>query len=67
MNYVPCPWTLIEGVEKLPPGRWLEWRDGRTTEQAYWRDSADHARRQYRWKTQKRNLMCCSTSQFASI
>jgi len=37
MNYVPCPWTLIEGVEKLPPGRWLEWRDGRITEQAYWR------------------------------
>ena len=37
MNYVPCPWTLIEGVEKLPPGRWLEWRDGRTTEQTYWR------------------------------
>jgi asparagine synthase (glutamine-hydrolysing) len=37
MNYVPCPWTLVEGVEKLPPGRWLEWRDGRRTEEAYWR------------------------------
>jgi asparagine synthase (glutamine-hydrolysing) len=37
MNYVPCPWTLVEGVEKLPPGRWLEWRDGRITQQAYWR------------------------------
>ena len=37
MNYVPCPWTLVEGVEKLPPGRWLEWQDGRTTQQAYWR------------------------------
>ena len=23
LNYVPCPWTLVEGVEKLPPGRWL--------------------------------------------
>ena len=21
LNYVPCPWTLVEGVEKLPPGR----------------------------------------------
>ena len=37
MNYVPCPWTLIEGVEKLPPGRWLEWRNGRTTQHTYWR------------------------------
>jgi asparagine synthase (glutamine-hydrolysing) len=37
MNYVPCPWTLIEGIEKLPPGHWLEWRDGRLSRQAYWR------------------------------
>jgi len=37
MNYVPCPWTLIEGIEKLPPGRWLEWRDGRITQQTYWK------------------------------
>jgi asparagine synthase (glutamine-hydrolysing) len=37
MNYVPSPWTLIAGVEKLPPGQWLEWRDGRTSKQAYWR------------------------------
>ncbi|MGC1297632.1 MAG: asparagine synthase (glutamine-hydrolyzing) [Alloacidobacterium sp.] len=37
MNYVPSPWTLVDGVEKLPPGRWLEWRDGRTTQHAYWR------------------------------
>jgi len=37
MNYVPCSWTLIEGVEKLPPGRWLEWRNGRTTQHTYWR------------------------------
>jgi len=36
MNYVPCPWTLVAGVEKLPPGRWLEWRDGRTKQQVYW-------------------------------
>jgi len=36
MNYVPCPWTLVEGVEKLPPGHWLEWRDGRTRQHAYW-------------------------------
>jgi asparagine synthase (glutamine-hydrolysing) len=36
LNYVPCPWTLVEGVTKLPPGHWLEWRDGRITRQAYW-------------------------------
>jgi asparagine synthase (glutamine-hydrolysing) len=37
MNYVPCPWTLVDGIEKLPPGHWLEWRNGRTSKQAYWR------------------------------
>jgi len=37
LNYVPCPWTLVEGVEKLPPGHWLEWRDGEMRSEAYWR------------------------------
>ena len=37
LNYVPCPWTLVEGIEKLPPGRWLEWRDGRVSTGSYWR------------------------------
>jgi asparagine synthase (glutamine-hydrolysing) len=37
MNYVPCPWTLVDGIEKLPPGHWLEWRDGSTSKHAYWR------------------------------
>ncbi len=37
LNYVPCPWTLIEGIEKLPPGCWLEWRDGKMSSDAYWR------------------------------
>ena len=29
LNYVPAPWTLVEGIEKLLPGHWLEWRDGK--------------------------------------
>jgi asparagine synthase (glutamine-hydrolysing) len=37
LNYVPCPWTLVEGIEKLPPGRWLEWRDGKVSSDSYWR------------------------------
>jgi asparagine synthase (glutamine-hydrolysing) len=37
MNYVPCPWTLIEGIEKLPPGHWFEWRQGRTCSESYWK------------------------------
>jgi asparagine synthase (glutamine-hydrolysing) len=36
LNYVPCPWTLAEGVEKLPPGYWLEWRDGEIHSEPYW-------------------------------
>ncbi len=37
LNYVPCPWTLVEGIEKLPPGQWLEWRDGKVSTDSYWR------------------------------
>lgn len=36
LNYVPCPWTLVEGIEKLPPGHWLEWRDGEVYSESYW-------------------------------
>jgi asparagine synthase (glutamine-hydrolysing) len=36
LNYVPCPWTLVEGIEKLPPGKWLEWRDGKVSSDSYW-------------------------------
>jgi asparagine synthase (glutamine-hydrolysing) len=36
LNYVPCPHTLIDGVRKVPPGHWLEWRAGRVQMQAWW-------------------------------
>ncbi|HEX4075107.1 MAG TPA: asparagine synthase (glutamine-hydrolyzing) [Candidatus Acidoferrales bacterium] len=36
LNYVPYPWTLVEGIEKLAPGHWLEWKDGRISSEAYW-------------------------------
>ncbi len=37
LNYVPAPWTLVDGIEKLLPGHWLEWQDGKVSEDAYWR------------------------------
>lgn len=37
LNYVPCPRTLVEGIEKLPPGHFLEWRDGAVRTGCYWR------------------------------
>ena len=37
LNYVPCPWTLVNGVEKLPPGTWYEWHDGQVRTESYWR------------------------------
>jgi len=36
LNYIPCPWTLVEGIEKLPPGEWLEWSDGEVSTGSYW-------------------------------
>ena len=36
LNYVPAPWTLVDGVEKLQPGSWLEWQSGRIRRETYW-------------------------------
>ncbi len=36
LNYLPCPWTLVQGIEKLPPGHWLEWKDGTIRSEPYW-------------------------------
>ena len=36
LNYVPCPWTLIDGIKKVPPGEWLQWQDGTITTGSYW-------------------------------
>ncbi|MDP8981367.1 MAG: asparagine synthase (glutamine-hydrolyzing) [Acidobacteriota bacterium] len=37
LNYVPSPHTLVEGIEKLPAGHFLEWRAGHITTRAWWR------------------------------
>ncbi len=36
LNYVPSPRTLVKGIQKLPPGNFLEQRAGRVTIQPYW-------------------------------
>jgi asparagine synthase (glutamine-hydrolysing) len=36
LNYIPSPWTLVEGIEKLSPGAWLEWKDGKVSTGSYW-------------------------------
>ncbi len=36
LNWIPQPHTMVEGIEKLPPAHWLEWRDGRIRSEAYW-------------------------------
>ena len=36
LNYVPAPLTLIEGIRKLDPGHWMEWRAGDVRNGAYW-------------------------------
>lgn len=37
LNYIPCPWTLVDGIEKLAPGQWLQWKDGEVCSASYWR------------------------------
>jgi asparagine synthase (glutamine-hydrolysing) len=36
LNYVPTPYTLAEGMTKVLPGSWLEFKNGRATTGQYW-------------------------------
>jgi len=44
VNYVPGERTLIEGIRKVPPGHLLEWRNGRTRVEPWWRLKHDERR-----------------------
>ena len=51
--YVPSPRTLVEGIERLPSGHYLEWRDGVSKVTPYWKLHVrarcfDHGRRRSR-------------------
>ena len=35
-NYVPGTETLVEDIQKLAPGNWLEWQDGAGSIHPYW-------------------------------
>lgn len=36
VNYVPGPHTLIDGIKKIRPGHFLEWRNGKTWIEPWW-------------------------------
>jgi asparagine synthase (glutamine-hydrolysing) len=36
LNYVPAPYTLVEGLEKVLPGEYAEWIDGSFSRTQYW-------------------------------
>ena len=36
LEYVPTPRSIFEGINKLPGGHLLAWRDGRTSIEQYW-------------------------------
>lgn len=40
LNYVPGPFTLVEGISKLMPGHVLEWQKGRVNVRSYLRPAA---------------------------
>jgi asparagine synthase (glutamine-hydrolysing) len=40
LNYVPAPYTLVEGIRKLLPGNVMEWRNGKLSVHSYVRQEA---------------------------
>ena len=45
LNYVPGPHTLIDGIRKLLPGHYLEWKQGQTRIERWWQFPALSPRR----------------------
>ena len=43
LNYIPAPWTMIEGIFKVMPGTWVEWRNGAMRSETYWTLPSPHA------------------------
>jgi len=39
LNYVPGPRTLVDGIEKLRPAHYLEWKNGKVRTESYWKVS----------------------------
>jgi asparagine synthase (glutamine-hydrolysing) len=37
LNYIPGTDTMVEGIEKLAPGCWLEWKEGSVQSGRYWK------------------------------
>ncbi|WP_248963952.1 asparagine synthase (glutamine-hydrolyzing) [Sphaerisporangium perillae] len=35
-QYVPAPWSIYKGVQKLPPGHLLVWEQGKVSVRRYW-------------------------------
>ncbi|MCS7082978.1 MAG: asparagine synthase (glutamine-hydrolyzing) [Bacteroidota bacterium] len=42
LGSIPAPLTAIEGIQMLPPGSYLRFRDGALTIQRYWRPSVGY-------------------------
>jgi asparagine synthase (glutamine-hydrolysing) len=36
LNYIPQPWTMLDGIQKIPSGTWMEWKDGKVSTASYW-------------------------------
>jgi asparagine synthase (glutamine-hydrolysing) len=36
MNYIPGELTLLQGIRKIRPGTWLEWRAGTIRQEEFW-------------------------------
>jgi asparagine synthase (glutamine-hydrolysing) len=36
LEYIPAPWTIFEGINKLPPGHFLVFEDGKCRIEQYW-------------------------------
>ncbi len=59
LNYVPAPWTLVEGIEKLLPGQWMEWRRGAIRTEMLLALAARQAKSAGRRRRPKRSWIGC--------
>jgi asparagine synthase (glutamine-hydrolysing) len=65
LNYVPGPYTLVEGISKLMPGCLLDWQNGRLTIGSFVPPAERIPARKISWRSLRRARLDCSPSQSA--
>lgn len=57
LNYVPAPWSMIEGVKKLQPGTWMKFKGTTVEKGCYYEIPKSDSTQQFNYSEAQKELM----------